>query len=96
MALLSVIPSKKIKALCTLEESTAIMVDQYAAFIKAPADDVVNKALEYIFTLDKDFQKYRQTNPAVPASLRVQLPAKPLQKPTAGAKSKPSGLLAAD
>ncbi len=76
MPLLSVVPSKKIKVLCSLEESIAIMVDQHAAFIKAPADDIVNKALEYTFGQDKEFQRYRQTNPSVPAALRIRHPFK--------------------
>jgi hypothetical protein len=45
MPLLEIKPTKKINVLCSLEESTALMVNQYAAFAKAPGDDVVNKAL---------------------------------------------------
>jgi hypothetical protein len=33
-------------------------VDQYAAFVKAPADEVVNSALEYVFGKDHDFQVF--------------------------------------
>ena len=75
MPLLSVSASKKIDTTIRLEESIAQLVDQYAAFLKAQsADDVVNKALEYVFTKDKDFQQHLDQNPnaKVPALLRVK------------------------
>ena len=62
MPLLEITPVKKLTATVSLEESTAKLVDQYAAFLKAPADDVVNKALEYVFTKDKEFQQFRENN----------------------------------
>ena len=62
MALLEITPVKKLTATVCLEESTAKLVDQYAAFLKAPADDVVNKALEYVFAKDKEFQQFRDSN----------------------------------
>ena len=76
MALLSITASKKITITCSLGESTARQVDQYAHFLKVPADDVVNKALEYVFAKDKDFQDYRGQNPTaqVPPALRVKKP----------------------
>lgn len=87
MPLLSVTASKKIETNIRLEESTAKLVDQYAAFLKAgSADDVVNKALEYVFTKDKDFQQHLEQHPdaKVPSLLRVKkVPA--AQKPTASA-----------
>src|ERR1017187_7908008 len=58
MPLLEIIPSKKVTATVSLEEPTANLVNQYAAFTRVAADDVVNKALEYVFTKDKDFQKF--------------------------------------
>ena len=50
------------------------MLDKYAHFHKGPADDVVNEALEYIFTKDKDFQQHLRSNPEaeVPTSLRIK------------------------
>jgi hypothetical protein len=74
MPLLEIRPTKKVTALCTLEESTATMVNQYAAFVQAKGDDVVNKALEYAFGQDKEFQKYRAANPSAPSALRVKFP----------------------
>lgn len=74
MPLFSVKTSKKIETNIRLEESTAKMLDRYAHFHKGPADDVVNDALEYIFTKDKDFQQYLRSNAdaEVPSSLRIK------------------------
>ena len=58
MPLLEIVPSKKVTATVSLEEPTANLVNQYSAFTRVAADDVVNKALEYVFTKDKDFQKF--------------------------------------
>ena len=56
MPLLEVIQSRQISASVRFDETTATLVDQYAAFIHATADDVVNKALNYVFAKDRDFQ----------------------------------------
>jgi hypothetical protein len=74
MALLTVKASKKIDAILRLEESTAKMIDRYAAFLSVPADEVVDKGMEYIFTKDKDFQQHLEEQPdlQVPASLRIK------------------------
>jgi hypothetical protein len=58
MPLLEIAPTKKVVATITLEESTAANVDKYAAFANANADDVVSQALSYVFSRDKDFQKF--------------------------------------
>ena len=62
MPLLEITTSRKVTATVSLEEPTANLVNQYAVFTKVAADDVVNKALEYVFTKDKDFQKYMETS----------------------------------
>ena len=74
MPLFTVKTSNKIDTNIRLEESTAKMLDKYAHFHKGPADDVVNEALEYIFTKDKDFQQHLRSNPEgeVPSSLRIK------------------------
>jgi hypothetical protein len=74
MALFTVKTSKKVETQLRLEESTAKMLDRYAHFHKASADDVANQALEYIFSRDKDFQQDLQQNPSidVPSSLRIK------------------------
>ena len=76
MPLLEVSRITKLTATIQLEESTAQKVDQYAAFIKAPADEVVNSALEYVFSKDRDFQVFRTENPhpKVHGGLRVRKP----------------------
>ena len=76
MALFKVKVSKKIETSIRLEESTAKMLDRYAHFHKSPADDVVNEALQYIFTKDKEFQQQLAAEPDVKVepTLRVKAP----------------------
>ena len=77
MPLLEIVASKKINALITLEESTAKQIDQYAAMTAGSADDVLEAAIAYVFSKDKDFQKFRDQNPtAKPVlPLRVRRPS---------------------
>jgi hypothetical protein len=88
MPLLDITASKKITAIVTLEDSTAKMIDAYAAFTKGSADDVVGAALEYVFSKDKDFQKYREGNgtakPSIPLRIKraANATTKPGQQPT--------------
>ena len=86
MALFTVKTSKKIDTSMKLEESTAKMLDRYAHFHKATAEDVVNESLEYVFKHDKDFQAYLQQNPneAIAATVRVR------KSPTPSKDTKPS------
>ena len=74
MPLLEVNQSRQISASIRLDESTAAQVDQYAAFIHASADDVVDKALNYVFSKDRDFQDFLKTPQAkqVAATLRIR------------------------
>ena len=74
MPLLEVIQTRHISASVRLEETTAMQVDQYAAFIHATADDVVDKALNYVFSKDRDFQDFLRTSQAgqVTPSLRIR------------------------
>ena len=87
MALLEITQSRQITATIRLEETTAAQVDQYAAFIHAPADEVVNHALDYVFSKDRDFQEFLKSADAAAAapSLRVRRtpqPAAPQEKPS--------------
>ena len=50
MPLLEVIQTRQISASIRLTDTTATQVDQYAAFIHASADDVVEQALAYVFS----------------------------------------------
>ena len=96
MPLLEVIQSRKINAMVRFDETTATLVDQYAAFIHATADDVVNKALNYVFAKDRDFQDYLKSSDArhmIP-TLRVrrtgvaaETRSKPVAKTIAGVES---------
>ena len=61
MPLLEITQSRQISASVRLDEATANQVDQYAAFIRASADDVVDKALNYVFSKDRDFQDFLKT-----------------------------------
>jgi hypothetical protein len=74
MPLLEIIQTRHISASIRLDEATATQVDQYAAFIHATADDVVDKALNYVFSKDRDFQEFLKTSLAgqVAPSLRIR------------------------
>src|ERR1700679_3336484 len=98
MPLLEINQTRYISASVRLDESTAEQVDQYAAFVHASADDVVDKALNYVFSKDRDFQDFLKTPQArqVASTLRVRRgPSKdaqdtaeqPAQKLAAGVES---------
>ena len=74
MPLIEVTTNRQISASIRLEEVTATQVDQYAAFIKASPDDVVDKALGYVFSKDRDFQEYLKSPEAqrIAPTLRVR------------------------
>jgi hypothetical protein len=85
MALLEFEETKQVTVSCSLKESTAILVDQYATWKGATADQVMQKALEFVFSKDREFQQYREENAdaEVVPSLRVKKPI------AASAKAKP-------
>ena len=91
MPLLEINQIRHICASVRLDESTAAQVDQYAAFIHASADDVVDKALNYVFSKDRDFQDFLKTAHAkqVAPALRVR------KGPSNGATEPPTKKLAA-
>ncbi len=74
MPLLEVVQTRQISASIRLSDTVATQVDQYAAFIRACADDVVEQALTYVFSKDRDFQEFLKTPEArqVAATLRVR------------------------
>jgi uncharacterized protein (DUF952 family) len=74
MPLLEINQSRYISASVRLDEFTAEQVDQYAAFVHASADDVVDKALNYVFSKDRDFQDFLKTPQAkqVASTLRIR------------------------
>ena len=98
MPLLEINQTRYISASVRLDESTPEQVDQYAAFVHASADDVVDKALNYVFSKDRDFQDFLKTPQAkqVASTLRVRkAPSngaadEPTKKLVAGVESTPS------
>ncbi|HVJ06472.1 MAG TPA: hypothetical protein VM578_12430 [Candidatus Saccharimonadales bacterium] len=74
MPLLEIPQVRQITATIRLDESTASQTDQYAAFLHASADEVVDKALAYVFAKDRDFQEFLKSPEAarVPQSLRIR------------------------
>ena len=74
MPLLEVVQTRQISASIRLSDTTATQVDQYAAFIGACADDVVEKSLVFVFSKDREFQDYLKTPEArqVASTLRIR------------------------
>jgi hypothetical protein len=74
MPLIEVTQSRYVSATIRLESATATLVDQYAAFVHGSADDVVDKALNYVFARDREFQEYLKSSQSakVVPSLRVR------------------------
>ena len=96
MPLLEINQIRHICASVRLDEATATQVDRYAAFIHASADDVVDKALNFVFSKDRDFQEFLKTPQAndVASTLRVRkgpsngaVAERPAKKRSAGAES---------
>jgi hypothetical protein len=95
MPLLEVIQTHYVSASIRLTDTTALQLDQYAAFIHATADEVIDQALAYVFSKDRDFQEYLRTPEAqrITPTLRVRRPltnepAKPSRrKPVSVAQS---------
>ena len=76
MPLLEVVQTRQISASIRLTDSTANQVDQYAAFIRASADDVIEEALKHCFGKDRDFQEFLKSPDArkVTPTLRIRKP----------------------
>jgi hypothetical protein len=76
MPLLEVVQTRYISASIRLTDSTALQLDQYAAFIHASADEVTDHALAYVFSKDRDFQEFLRTPEAqrITPTLRVRRP----------------------
>ena len=74
MPLLEIVQTRQITASIRLDVTTAELIDQYAAFLHASADEVVDKALSYVFAKDRDFQEFLRTPEAARAaqSLRIR------------------------
>ena len=98
MPLLEVVQTHYVSASVRLTDSTALQLNQYAAFIHASADEVMEQALAYVFSKDRDFQEFLRTPEAqrITPTLRVRRavanePAeKPARKPVSAASSSTS------
>ena len=78
MPLLEIVQTRHVTASIRLDESTAALINQYAAFLHASADEVVDKALTYVFAKDRDFQDYLRTPEASRAPERLRIRRVPL------------------
>jgi predicted transcriptional regulator len=74
MPLLEVVQIHHVNASIRLTDTTASQLDQYAAFIHATADEVIDQALAYVFSKDRDFQEFLRTPEAgrITPTLRVR------------------------
>jgi predicted transcriptional regulator len=89
MPLLEVVQTRHLSASIRLTDSTATQVDQYAAFIRASADDVVEQALAYVFSKDRDFQDFLKTPQAKQASATLRIRKAPATDAAEPATRKP-------
>jgi hypothetical protein len=74
MPLLEVTQTRHVSASVRLTDSTANQIDQYASFIRASADEVVEQAVAYVFSKDRDFQEFLKSPEAqrITPTLRVR------------------------
>jgi hypothetical protein len=74
MPLLEVVQTRYVSASVRLTDTTAAQIDQYAAFIHACADEVIEQALAYVFSKDRDFQEFLKSPEArrITPTLRVR------------------------
>ena len=77
MPLLEVVQTRYVSASIRLTDSTALQLDQYAAFIHATADEVIDQALAYVYSKDRDFQEFLKSPEAqrITPTLRVRRPS---------------------
>ncbi len=76
MPLLEVTQTRHVSASIRLTDSTANQIDQYAAFIRASADDVIEEALKHCFLKDREFQEFLKSPDAqkTASTLRIRKP----------------------
>ncbi len=86
MPLLEIVQTRQITASIRLDESTAEQIDQYASFLHASADEVVDKALAYVFAKDREFQEFLRT----PAATRATQSLRIRRAPQNGAAAEPA------
>jgi hypothetical protein len=76
MPLLEVTQTRHVSASIRLTDSTANQIDQYASFIRASADDVIEEALKHCFLKDREFQEFLKSPDAqkTASTLRIRKP----------------------
>jgi hypothetical protein len=89
MPLLEVVQTRHLSASIRLTDTTAIQVDQYAAFIHASADEVVEQALAYVFSKDRDFQEFLKSAEAQRITPTLRVRRVPISEPSGQAPRKP-------
>jgi hypothetical protein len=79
MPLIEVNQTRKVLTSVRLDETILSQINQYAAFIQASPDEVINKCLEYLFSKDRDFVAFRSTDAShrAPELLRARKAAAP-------------------
>jgi len=92
MPLLEVVQTRQVSASIRLTGSTATQVDQYAAFIRASADDVVEQALAYVFSKDRDFQDFLKTPQAKQATSTLRIRKGPVAEAAEVSPKKPANV----
>lgn len=90
MPLLEVIQTRHVSASIRLTDTTATQVDQYAAFIHASADEVVEQALSYVFSKDRDFQEFLKSAEAQKITPTLRVRRAPVIEPTEQPPRKPA------
>jgi hypothetical protein len=89
MPLLEVVQTRHLSASIRLTDTTAVQVDQYAAFIHASADEVVEQALAYVFSKDRDFQEFLRSAEAQKITPTLRVRRAPASEPAEQAPRKP-------
>lgn len=94
MPLLEVTQTRHVSASIRLTDSTANQIDQYASFIRASADEVVEQAVAYVFSKDRDFQEFLKSPEAqrITPTLRVRRGSGDAAEPSTKKGSSPASL----
>ena len=76
MPLIEVTQTRRVTAHVRFNEPVVTQINQYAAFISATPDEVINKGLEYLFEKDREFATFRTSDRCkdVPELLKARRP----------------------
>ncbi len=91
MPLLEVVQTRHLSASIRLTDTTAMQVDQYAAFIHATADEVVEQALAYVFSKDRDFQEFLKSSEAQKITPTLRVRRVPVSESAEQPQKRPAG-----